>query len=428
MKCLLILIVLGTGLGWPGYAETVPPQTSTAGVTLAECYQKALQINETIGISAENVRIAHEQYRSEVGSVLPHIDWIKSQFYQDHSNTGGTNGATGSSLLATQPLSYFQLQQPLFAGFRDFAVVAVLKSQEEQSRQSQRLTDLDLLGDVSTAFYTAITYQDQLAILKEVRKVNQDQVDQLDHWVNIGRSRPSELLSAQTQLASLDAQIEENRRQLAANRHLLLFLTNIPASVPLRDTPFEAPPPTIDDALIRAGKRPEIISAAESMHQSDLGLRYARGGHLPVLGLMARSYTERVGFLTDVRWDATFTLDVPLYEGGSTQALVRQARSQQIVASLALNRQKRDVDRQVRTAFDDLQHAQSVLTAYQKAVDLSEKNYDMQKKEYRLGTITSLDLLAVQTNMQNIRGQWLLARANAQLDAIRLRLAMGEGL
>src|SRR5438105_1875003 len=59
-------------------AAAPPPSVSTAGVTLAECFQRARQISETIGISAENYRLVQEQYRAQVGSILPHIDWIKT--------------------------------------------------------------------------------------------------------------------------------------------------------------------------------------------------------------------------------------------------------------------------------------------------------------------------------------------------------------
>ena len=195
---------------------------------------------------------------------------------------------------------------------------------QEQARLNQQQTDLQLLSDVAAAFYVAYTYQDQISILQETRKLNQDQVDQLNHWVNIGRSRPSEVLSAQTQLASLDAQIEDTQRLIAESRHLLFFLTGVPADVPLTDDRAGAAfALTVDEALTNAGKRPDLLSAAEALNQADLTIRYARGGHLPTLGLTARSYTERTGFLSDVRWDATFLLDVPLFEGGSTQALVR---------------------------------------------------------------------------------------------------------
>ena len=419
----IILLTLGSALAVGPGARGLYGASGTPGITLQECYAQAKKISETVGISAENVRLVQAQYRSEIGAVLPHIDWIKQQFYQE---AGGTAG--GGSPLQTQPLSYFQGTQPIFGGFRDWALIGITKSQAEQARLNERATDLQLLSDVAAAFYTAYTLQDTLSVLEETRKLNKDQVDQLDHWVNIGRSRPSEVLSAQTQLASIEAQVADTRRLYSESRHLLTFLTGVPANIPLKEDLAATPPPSVDEALVRAGKRPDLMSAAESLHQAELGIRYARGGHLPVLGATGRYYTERVGFLTDVRWDATITLDVPLYEGGSTQANVRAARSEEIIAQLTLARLKRDVERQVRTAYDDLTQAAAEVQAYDKAVQLALKNYDTQKKEYRQGVISNLELLQLLTNMQDVRRQWLVSRANARLDDIQMRIAMGEGL
>jgi len=422
-----VILALGL-LASTSHAESQPGAAVVpSSVTLQECYAKAKKISETVGISAENIRLLQEQYRAEIGAVLPHIDWIKSQFYQQNQVNGAT-GVAASSLLPTQPLSYFQLQQPIFAGFRDWDVISIAKSQQEQARLNQQQTDLQLLADVSAAFYAAFTLQDQLSVLQETRKLNEDQVGQLSHWVDVGRSRPSEVLSAETQLASLDAQIEDTKRQLAESRHLLFFLTGVPGDVPLQDNELVPSELIVENALTRAGKRPDLLSAAEAVNQADLTIRYARGAHLPTLGLTARAYTERTGFLSDVRWDATFLLDVPLYEGGSTQAQVRVARSQEIIARLTLARLKRDVERQVRTAYEDLTRAVAEVQAYDKAVQLALKNYDTQKKEYRLGIINNLELLQLLTNMQDVRRQWLVSRANARLDDILLRIAMGEGL
>ncbi len=229
-------------------AEQPAAAVATSSVTLQECFERAKKISETVSISAENVRLLQAQYRAEIGAVLPHIDWIKSQLYQQNQVDGAT-GVAASSLKPTQPLSYFQLQQPIFAGFRDWDTIAISKSQQQQARLNQQQTDLQLLADVSAAFYAAYTLQDQLSVLEQTRKLNQDQVDQLSHWVDVGRSRPSEVLSAQTQLATLDAQIEDTQRQIADSRHVLVFLSGVPANVPLQDDEPTPPAFTVDDAL-----------------------------------------------------------------------------------------------------------------------------------------------------------------------------------
>ena len=230
---------------------------SEAPVSLADCFARAKKISESVGISTENVRLQQARYRAEVGTVLPQIDWIKEQFYQD---AGGRAG--GGNPLQTQPLSYFQIQQPIFAGFRDWRAVDIIKSQVRQAHLNERSTDLRLLLDVANAYYTAYTLQEQLSVYQEIRKLNTNQIDQLSRWVNLGRSRPSELLSAQTQMASLDAEIEDLKRAQAEVRHLLFFLTGVGPETPLMDTPPTASNLTLDRALANASQRPEILWAS----------------------------------------------------------------------------------------------------------------------------------------------------------------------
>jgi outer membrane protein TolC len=93
-----------------------------------------------------------------------------------------------------------------------------------------------------------------------------------------------------------------------------------------------------------------------------------------------------------------------------------------------LNRLKRDIDRQVRTAYDDLRYSVTQTAAYDNAVRLADRNYHVQEKEYRLGLITNLELLQLLTELQQTKTQALQAKYATKLNEIRLGVAMGEGL
>jgi outer membrane protein len=421
LVCLFLCIPalsLGVQPASPGVA------TSSSGVTLAECYQGAKAVSETLGISDELIRLAQEQYRTQLGAVLPRFDWIKQQFYQDK---GGASGGGGTPL-RVQPLSYFQLIQPIFAGLRDWTAIHIAESFQNQSRFNRMQADLDLLTSVAAAFYNAVALTDTLEALQETRRLTADRINELNRRVAIGRSRESEVLSAQTQLATIDAQIEDARRSIAVARQLLYFLTKVPTDVPLLDTRPDPTPFPLEEALVRSEKRPDLLSTEEALRQAQLGVRLAKGAHWPILGFMGKYYTERVGSLSEVRWDANFLLDVPIYSGGGTQAQVRAARSQEIIARLSLARLQRDIERQVRSADEELSYSVTQTQAYKKALELAQKNYEAQGWEYRLGLINNLEVLQVLTDMQNVRQQWVLARASAKLNEVRLRIAMGEGL
>ena len=60
-SCLCLLLFGVAFLGPPlANAAGTPSVPQVGGVTLAECYQKARQISETVGISAENARLVQE--------------------------------------------------------------------------------------------------------------------------------------------------------------------------------------------------------------------------------------------------------------------------------------------------------------------------------------------------------------------------------
>lgn len=428
MKRLVLAVASALLLNSPVAAETSSPAISTGGVSLADCYRKARQISETLGISRQTILQVEAQYRDKLGSILPHVDWIKTQFYQENVPPSGSSSVSSSILKPTQPESYFQLTQPLFAGFRDWKTLDIAQSMKQQSRFDEQQAELQLLSDVATAFYAALTAHEQVATLQDTRQATLDRIKELQHWVNVGRSLSSDLLSAQTELATLEAQIQDARRSEKDTRELLRFLAGVEPATPLLDErPFPASVP-LPEALERSNGRPDLMSLEEVVRQAHLNVKFALGSYWPTLGLLAHSYTERVGFESDVRWDATFTLDVPLLEGGSNHAQVQEARSQDIIAELTLARLRRSVEQQVRTAQQDLAALIPEADAYGNAVDMGQKNYEAQKEEYRLGRTTNIEVLQVLTNLQAVKLQWIASKYSAKLDDVALRIATGEGL
>lgn len=431
----LILLLLplfasmGLAAGEPTPSATPGAQANSPALTLADCYQRALSVNESLQINDETIRRLQAQYREGVGAVLPHIAWVKTQFFQDTSGVNNsTAGVQGTFLKSPRPESYFQFEQPLFSGFKDFNAIKGIKVATSQANHRQALAAQQLLADLANVFYTSLALQQSIDVLSEQRNLTNDRLKELQHRVSLGKSRDSEVLSDQVQLASLDAQIEETRRSWFAARMTLQFLTEIPPDVNLRDERGVAAPPTLEDAMARSAKRPDLLAADEARQISDYRFKYAKGGYYPTLGFLGKYYTERVGFQEDVRWDALFTLDVPLFQGFQTKARVAASRSDVLIAELEARRIQKQVRQEVQTAVRDLQYALSQANFYAEAVRLGERNYKIQQQEYRLGLINNLEVLQVMTTLQDLKLRKLQADAAVKLNDIRLRVAMGEGL
>jgi outer membrane protein len=424
-----IVLTFLSGCVWAVAPEASPP--SVQPVTLEECYRKAIQTSETLSISEQEIVQMEALYRQGVAGVLPNLSWQMTQFYQDTS--GNSVSASSSSVQSTlqrshTPQSYFQLQQPLFHGLRELNAIKGYKASTEVARQQKNQFLLDLLSDVSDVFYTAHGLQQEIEVLISQRQLTEDRIKELERRVRLGKSRDSEVLSARVDLASLDAQTEDTRQQHATSRQVLMFLTQVTPDIPLKDDRPFPQGMALEEALARSSQRPDLKAAEYEREVQRHQLNYSRGGYLPGVDFTGKYYTERVGFQSGIKWDALFSIDVPIFTGFATQAEVQGARSKLLVADLQAHRLRRLVNQQVAVALQNLQYGLRRSASYSSAVELAEKNYKIQEEEYRLGLIKNLDVLQTLTQLQDLRTQLLRAQAATQRNAIQLRVATGEGL
>jgi outer membrane protein len=427
----LIIGAFSTGLSRAAQ-PTPPPSTPPApGVTLADCYQKALQVSETLAISEQEIRQLEAIYRQGVSAILPQISWNMTQLWQDTSEVDvseSTSGVQGTLLRERRPESYFQLQQPLFHGLRELNATKGFKAAREGAQFNRDQAALTLLSDVADVFYTSYDLQQELEVLDSQRKLIDDRLSDLQHRVEVGKSRDSEVVSVQVDRATLQAQIEETRQRWAIARQTLRFLTEVPPSVPLIETRPLPTPPTLESALAQSVNRPDLKAAEQAQKQQQYQLRYAKGGFFPNLDFTGKYYTERVGFNENVKWDALLNLEVPIFTGFRTKSEVQEARAQLITADLQYARVKRLITRDVEIAHQNLLYTAAQGASYGKAVELAQKNYQLQQREYRLGLINNLQVLDVLTDLQNVQIQKLRSDASLRANDIRLRVAMGQGL
>ena len=89
---------------------------------------------------------------------------------------------------------------------------------------------------------------------------------------------------------------------------------------------------------------------------------------------------------------------------------------------------ERQVLRDARNAHQDLGYSLSQNRFYENAVALAERNYKIQREEYRLGLINNLQVFEVLKTLQDLKIQKQRAEADTRINEIRLRVATGSGL
>jgi outer membrane protein len=320
------------------------------------------------------------------------------------------------------------LRQPLFSGFREFAAMKGLKLQSSAASFDLRRQTVQLFDAVATAFYTVVLREVQLQDLQLFLSLSDDRVKELRDRSRLGKSRASETLSAESQLAAIAAQIAAVKGDIVQARDQLGYLIGQDVrNVPVKD---EMPVPSDAgslDALAKAAMdRSDIKSLREQAEARRYGIIVSRSYYWPSLGLTGNYYTQRPGFQKDINWDLLFLLDVPIYQGGSVSAQVREAQAQLSQSEADLHRLTRLVDTQTRQAHaalnSSLFEAEQLATAYDKV----RRSYESFVKEYRYGLVTNLDVLQAMNAMQTAKQSFDQALIQSKLDQLRLRATVED--
>ena len=402
-------------------AEEAGASSSGTLLTLAESYQLALRRSEEIAIRKELLVEAQAHFLQALSDVLPHVSFDLSERRQDGS---GTSAFT----LRRVPERKFALTQPLFSGFKAFAALSGSRAERKQREYEQRRAEQVLLVDVADAFYLLRQEREDLATLEAIRAALSQRIDELNERERLGRSRPSEAVSAEAQLRRVEAEMADVAREELLARQLLEFLTGRDQIEGTLDSPEVALQPAADDVyLAKVGSRPDVQAQAEAWQVAKRAVWVAQAKFWPTANLEANYYTERVGVSADVDWDALVTVEIPLFQGGEALGDTKLARSRARQAKLHFEQAQRAAELDIRDAVTQWRSELFRLDALDQALQAAETNYQLQTADYRLNLVNNLEVLQALQALEDARRDVIRSRYEARRLAWRLRTATGDG-
>jgi outer membrane protein len=396
---------------------TVQPAAAEA-LTLDDYFSHALERSEVVASQTELIHQAEERYQQAGAALRPTVSGVASYTWMDKGARDTTANPT------RQPNARLTATQPLFRGFREFASIrqaqALVGALGEDYRNAQML----LFKDVTQNFYDVLSLEQDLRNLH--KQINQylEREQELRDRVRIGRSRSGEMLTVQTTISTLRAQVEQLQAQLATAREAFAFLSGLPAVTPLRDTEtLPANLDAIETYLARLELRPDVKAVQLRLSAARENIAVARGARQPSIDLNANRYLERKGSLEDVDWDVQLALTIPLYSGGSLQSRIREAASQSTQAELNASQVRRQAEQEIRSIYQGVLLDRSQVAALEMATAAARKNYEVQRHDYSLGLVTNLDVLQALTSYQENQRALDRARYVSKYNFLRLETA-----
>jgi outer membrane protein len=424
------ILLLATHASWSaneaGWAPSVPQAPDVRKpLTLKDCFTLATNKSESLRIQHENIVQSNAQARASLGAALPNLSWQLTDTIQDTSGVAPESGVGGTLTQRERNQSQFVLTQTLFSGLREYSATKGFKYESARNRFAFERASLDLFQQVATAFYLVLNEEARVNNTRIARKLAEDRVGELQSRTKLGKTRESEVLSAESQVATLMAQETRDLRDLSIARDALSFLAgeDLVDRALVDEVTLADPVPPLDLSLQQGEKRTDVQAQENEVIARRYNVRYQSGYYWPHLNATGDYYTKRPGFQKDIDWDVILALDVPLYQGGQVKANVALAASEWHQAQLGLDLLKRQVATDIKQARVALLASIEEVKNREKAFRAAKRSYELQVREYRLGLVNNLDVIAALNTLQTSKTDFDDSVNLGKLNVLKLKVA-----
>lgn len=450
---------------------TVAAQTESAAekvpqLSLKECIDIALSSNPTITVADMEIERMDYTRKDVLAQLLPNVAFganynrtlAKQVAYMDFDlgAMGGMDGGDTETPEAPESSTTtssrsdgikmgrdntwqlgFSASMPLIAP-QLWATLKLTDSQIAQSVETARASRLDLVNQVSTAYYQLLLAYDSRRVIQQSYDMAALTYDIYSKQFQAGAASEYDVL--RTSVAMKNVEPELLQADIAVRRALLQLKVlmglpgdfNFEASEKLSDYEgsMYAETMAIDPDYSRNTTLVMNTLQQESMWQS---LRVAKMAWWPTLSLSA-SYSwnssSNGNAFTGLRWSpysiVGLTLNVPLFQGGSRINKIKETKIQ--YEQLRLNREnlERSIAMQVDLAIDNIKLNVKQIASNTESVRQAEKAHSIMEQSFKIGAASYLDLRDSELALTQTRLTYYQSIYNYLIARSELNLLLGR--
>ncbi len=415
MKTILSTMAVAFAVAVPEASQGQEP----AVLTLDQALEIALSESPVIRIADKEIEKTGYAKKGTYAALYPQIDasasyqrTVKKQvMYMGGFGDGievGTDNNWNGGFNASMPIVNVGLWKSLKISAMDVELAV------EKARSSR----IDLVEQVSNAFYAVLLAEDNYKVYKQIYDNAQVNYGNVKQRFDVGRVSEYDLISAGVTVSNAEPAMydAENNMRIALWQLKALMGVDLDTDVKcagyLRDY----------QSVVTAGAEDMSIEGNSTMAQLEIqhrqlakSIEATKASNYPTLGLAANyqwSSMDNTFKFRKYRWVpysvAAISLNIPIFAGGKRRSDLRQAEKS--IESLELQREnvERGLHVEMLQQTSRMQTCVRQLDAALSGVDEAQRGYDIAVKRYEIGGGTLLEI----DNSQ-------LALARAQLNLNR---------
>jgi outer membrane protein len=375
---------IGVVVSSPAWAETIFG-------ALTKAYQNNSSLNSAragVRVTDENVPIAKSGYR-------PVIAGGADLNFTDRAGTSITTGSFG-----------VQIQQTLFDGFQTRNNVRAAEAQVRASNESLRNTSQNVLFDAASIYMDVIRDRQIAALRERNLQFLEEQVRAARSRFEVGEGTRTDVAQAEASRSAAVAQLSAARAQALSSAAVYRQIVGDEPRSLRGAAPARGLPGSLEQAYaFAASEHPAIRATEHLVDAADFSVKSAEGALLPGVTAQAgvsQDYTSAPQAGPD-NWSTSanigLSLNVPIYQGGRTSAIVRQNKEQLGQARIEVDVSRDQVRAAVASAWTQYQASRQGVVANRELVSAAQLALSGVVEERNVGQRTTLDVLNAQADV-----------------------------
>ena len=394
------------------YAQEEAP---TMHLTLDKAIELALSDNPTMKVAEKEIELKEVSKKEAWQNLLPTVTIdgtisynikvaeMKTSFGNfkmgfDDSNTW--NGA-------------LQVVLPLYAP-AVYKTMSLTESDLQLAVEKSRGSKIDLVNQVTKAYYQLMLAQDSYDVLNENYRLAETNFNVVNAMYEQGRVSEYDKISAEVQKNSAWPSVISGRNAVEIAKLQLKVLMGITADVNL----------VIDDNLKNHEEEMALTAATSidltnnsTLRQIDMQgkllnkqRKLLKTSFIPTIALVG-SYQYQS--MSNTNWEfyhfnwsnassLTLSVSIPIYKASNFTGLKTNKIQQYQLAETRLNTE-RMLNMQAKSFIDNMEKSAEQLESNKKAVELAEKGLEISQKRYDVGRGTILELTNSQVSLTNVK-------------------------
>ena len=402
---------------------------SVRAETISSALARAYSGNPDLNQQRAGTRATDESVSRSKAGFRPNVNATATFGPAYTEETLETQVFKGRSFPTTGSLT---VTQNIFNGNRTVNGVRQAESQVFLSREQTRNTEQNTLLNGATAYMNVLRDTAILELNKNNITVLEEQLRQTRDRFNVGEVTRTDVAQSESSLATARS------NYFTAQANLQTSIANYRQVIGVEPRRLEAArpidpllPPNVNTAVnVALSEHPSIQAALHNTDAAQLQVQINEGMLYPTLNAVANvQQNNQYGGIPNNQFfqgSLMGQFSVPLYDGGSTYASIRQAKEQLSQARLQADLQRDMIRANVVSSFGQLDAAKAVIRSSQAAVRASEIALDGVREEAKVGQRTTLDVLNAQQTLLQSRVNLVSAQRDRVVASYNVLSSVGR--